>query len=106
MGGAVRGQKAQIGDTRVSSNGYHYTRTEAGWRLTHHLIAEKELGRPLESNESVRFVGDKTDLSPDNITIVLKGKSSLRRRQAQLEARIAELQAELRFINQEIAESE
>ena len=98
-----RGKEATIGDTRVSPNGYHYTRTEAGWRLSHHIVAEEMLGRPLNDGERVRFKSkNKLDLSEDNIEVVLKGKTSLRRRKAQLEARIEELQAELRYVNNEL----
>lgn len=101
-----RGKESQIGDTRVSPNGYHYTRTESGWRLTHHLVAERILGRPLEPDERVQFKDSKKRLDvanmEKNIDIILKGKSSLRRRKAQLEARIAELQAELEYVNNEI----
>jgi hypothetical protein len=98
-----RGKTAEIGDTRVAPNGYHYTRTEGGWVLTHHLAAEKLLGRPLRAEERVKFKSkDKTNFSPSNIEVILKGKSSLRRRKAQLEARIEELQAELKYVNNEL----
>lgn len=100
----VRGAKAEIGNTRIAQNGYHYTRTESGWRLTHHLLAEEMLGRPLTDDERVQFKDSKKRSNPtkDNIVIVQKGKSSLRRRKAQIEARIAELQSELEYINKEL----
>jgi hypothetical protein len=99
----VRGQNATVGDTRVSANGYHYTRTEEGWRLTHQLVAEKKLGRPLAADERVRFKDKKRDnLKPENIEVVIKGTTSLRRRKAVIENRIEELQAELAEINKEI----
>lgn len=98
----MRGQAANVNDTRVSANGYHYTRTESGWRLTHHLVAEGLLGRKLQPDERVVFrTKNKLDLSEDNIQVVPKGKSSVRRRIAQVEARIAELQAELHDLKHE-----
>jgi hypothetical protein len=66
----VRGKASTVGDTRVSLNGYHYTRTTEGWQLTHRLIAEEKLGRPLRENERIRFVdNDRTHLDPDNIHV-------------------------------------
>ena len=51
----------------------------------------------------VRFVdGDKKNLTIKNVKVIEKGRSSLRRRKAQVEARIQELQAELDEINTEI----
>ena len=99
----ARGRSATVGDTYTAANGYHYTRTKDGFRLTHHILAEKLLGRPLRSNEMVRFVdGDKKNLTIKNVKVIEKGRSSLRRRKAQVEARIQELQAELDEINTEI----
>jgi hypothetical protein len=66
----MRGKASSIGDTRVSLNGYHYTRTETGWQLTHRLVAEEKLGRPLRENERIRFVdNDRTNLDSDNIVV-------------------------------------
>jgi hypothetical protein len=105
----ARGQNAEVGATRVAQNGYHYTKVAdrgdktPGWRLTHHLVAEKNLGRPLRADERVSFKnGKKNDLSPKNIVVSEKGKTSLRRRLAHLEARISELQAERDEILQEL----
>lgn len=98
-----RGKAAGVGDTRTAKNGYHYTKTESGWRLTHHLTAEKMLGRPLKDNEIVQFKGSKLNYDdPDNIRIIVKRTSSLRKRKAQLEAKIEELQAELDQVNKEL----
>lgn len=95
-----RGRTSEIGDTMVNANGYHNTRTERGWRLTHQLVAEKKLGRSLLPDEIVKFVdGDKTNLEPDNILVIKKNTVSLRRRKAVLEARIEDLLAELAEIN-------
>jgi len=101
----ARGQTAADGDTRVSANGYHYTRQNGKWKLTHHIAAEKMLGRPLREDERVHFLtGNKLDMSQDNIKVVKKGKANLRARRARLEIRIQELQAELDEVNKEIAE--
>jgi HNH endonuclease len=98
-----RGQAAEVGETRVSRNGYHYTKTAGGWVLTHHLVAEEMLGRPLKNDERVHFKsGDKLNLTPTNIYVVQQGKSNLRRRKAQLETRIEELQAELALVLKEL----
>jgi uncharacterized protein YgiM (DUF1202 family) len=104
----ARGQNVPVGTTRTSQNGYHYTKVEddgsgkPGWRLTHHLVAEKHLGRKLREDERVSFKGKKTDLRWENIIVSEKGQGSQRRRKAQLEARIAELQAELDEIDAEL----
>ena len=96
----ARGKESEAGATRVSPNGYHYTKTLDGWRLTHHIVAEKMLGRPLAADERVKFRSkDKLNLSPDNVEVIFKGTSSLRRRKAALEVRIIELQEELNEIN-------
>jgi len=103
-GGLVgKGARAEVGAERVAQNGYHYVKCEGGWRLKHHLVAEKMLGRPLKLEERVHFIGSKTDFSPKNIRIVEKGKSSAKRRLAVVEARIEELQAERAELLSEIA---
>jgi hypothetical protein len=69
----MRGKRSEVGDTRVSLNGYHYTRTESKWELTHRLIAQAKLGRPLMDCERIRFVdNDRTNLDPDNIVVYVK----------------------------------
>lgn len=89
-----RGVQSKDGDTNVSKNGYHYTRQNGKWRLTHHLIAEKKLGRPLRENELVRFCdSDRTNFEPGNIEVIVR-KGSLRGRIAAIEAKIMELEAE------------
>lgn len=100
----MRGQKSGVGDERVAENGYHYTKTETKWTLTHHLIAEQALGRKLDPDERVSFKDGKRDnLDPDNIQVSKKARGSLRRRKAQLEARLAEIQGEIDQINEELA---
>jgi hypothetical protein len=96
-----RGRTSKDGDTNVSANGYHYTRKDGKWRFTHHLIAERNLERSLHDNESAYFVdGNRKNLSPDNIGIRIKGQVSNGRKKARLEARIAELQAELEDLSE------
>lgn len=91
-----RGHASKVGETNISSNGYHHTRTENGWRLTHHIVAETILGRPLKEEEMVRFKdSDKSNLDPSNIDVVVKKKRP-RARAAKLRAKIMEMQDELR----------
>lgn len=86
---------AKVGETRVYTNGYHYTRTPTGWRLTHHLIAEQKLGRPLVAGERAYFTdGDRKNLNPDNIEVVASVGSKERRINHIVE-QIAQLEEEL-----------
>lgn len=90
----ARGTTANIGTERTSPNGYRYRKTEDGWELVHRLLAEEKIGRKLTENEYATFKdGDKTNLEPTNIIIQIRGRSSLRRRLAQIDARLAELNA-------------
>jgi hypothetical protein len=90
-----RGKASKVGDTKVSPNGYHYTRMPDGWQLTGRVIAAEKLGRALKSNERVRFLdGNQLNLDPDNIE-VRETKVTNGTRKARLEARIEELQAKL-----------
>ncbi len=99
----ARGKASKVGDQRVAKNGYHYTRTVEGWRLTHHIIAEDTLKRPLKPDEMVRFKdGKRWNLNPDNIIIIQKGNGALNRRRAQIEAQIQGLQAELADIEEAV----
>lgn len=92
----MRGQASKLGDTRIAPNKYHYTKTETGWRLTHHIVAEKVLGRPLRYNERVAFKdSDRANLEPNNIVVTQKGVASKEQRKARIRARIAELTAQL-----------
>lgn len=89
-----RGATATIGDERWSPNGYLYRRLEDGWQLVHRLVAEEKIGRKLNENEYATFLdGDRTNLDRDNIVVRLRGRTSLRRRLAQVEARLVELNA-------------
>lgn len=96
----MRGKPSQVGDTRTAPNGYHYTNTHQGWRLTHHILAEQIIGRPLREDERVEFKDkDRTNLSADNLNVVKKGESTKARTRARLTARIQELQAQLRELD-------
>lgn len=97
-----RGQKASPGDTRWSPNGYHYTRLEKKWELTHRILAEKKLGRPLADDERVTFQdNDRTNLTVENIVVRKKNIVSNASRRARLEARIEELQAQVEALDEE-----
>jgi len=99
----VRGSRSVIGDTRVAQNGYHYTRTGDGWKLTHHIIAESRLGRNIRADERVVFVDrDRTNLDPGNISVQKKVTGSLRKKEAALVARIQELEGQLKDVRQQI----
>jgi hypothetical protein len=92
----MRGKNAQDGDTRVAPNGYHYTKENGKWRLTHHIVAERALGRSLTGAERVSFKdGDRENLSPENILVAPK-KNTKQDRIARLKERIAALQQELK----------
>lgn len=91
----ARGAPSPIGTVRVSQNGYHYTKTEDCWRLTHHIIAEEALGRPLHANERATFIdGDKTNLKPGNIRVVFKSAASIKKRILEIDLKMGELQYE------------
>lgn len=87
----------------MSPNGYAYTKTKDGWELTQRLLAEKKLGRKLESHEYVRCNGDKANPKLEDIEICIRGKTSLRRRKLALEARIKDLQDELNYVNKQLS---
>jgi hypothetical protein len=90
----MRGKAASVGDTNVSANGYHYTRTTTRWRLTHHLLAEANLNRNLHDDEQAYFIdGDKTHLVMENVGVRAK-QTSHSKRKGQLFARIEQLCAE------------
>ena len=98
----ARGQRADVGDVRTSPNGYHYTRTKEGWTLTHRLVCESKLGRPIATNERVRFLDkDRTNLSPENLEVYRTFQSSLNKRIARLESKIEDLTAELEILVRE-----
>jgi len=101
----ARGTTSSIGDTHTAPNGYHYTRTEKGWQLTHHVIMEAKIGRPINKDtETVRFRDhDRDNLDPDNIYIEPKKTQTANRRLAVMIAQRAELDAQIKAIQAEIA---
>jgi hypothetical protein len=63
-----RGARSEVGEERISQNGYRMIRTEKKWEFKHRVIAEEKLGRPLEEGERVTFIdGDPLNCDPDNI---------------------------------------
>lgn len=97
----TRGKPSEVGATKVSGNGYHYTRTPNGWELTGRYIGAQKLGRALRSNERIKFLdGNQLNLDPDNIE-VREVKTTSGTKKAQLEARIEELQAKLAELEHE-----
>ena len=99
----ARGQKAKDGDTRVAPNGYHYTKVKGKWELTHRLTIEKAMGRKLRHNERVRFKdGDRTNfMDPKNIQVYVVREGTKARRIAELEAKIEDMQAEVKRLREE-----
>ena len=93
-----RGNVAEDGATMVSKNGYHYTKQNKKWRLTHHIVAEEKLGRPLREDERVSFADkNRKNLKPSNLVIDRRGQTSIRTRMARIQAKIDELEAELAY---------
>ena len=99
----ARGNKLEVGSETVNADGYTYTKTEKGWRLKHHIIAEKKLARALKTSERVYFIdGDRSNLVSDNIAIARKGSSSRARRIEALRQAIDDKMVELEeLIDQE-----
>lgn len=101
----TRGATSKDGDTFVNANGYHHTRVNGKWVATHRLVAEEKLGRALRGDEFVSFLdGDRNNLLADNIIIKKRGATSVRRRKAQLVARIEELYGQLADVCKELGE--
>lgn len=94
----MRGQKSENGATRVAPNGYHYTKVDGKWKLTHRMVAEKKIGRPLRENERIRFKDlDRNNYSdPDNLIVYVTKEKSKAARIAIIQAKIQELEAELK----------
>jgi hypothetical protein len=103
-----RGQVSEIGSITTSQNGYQYIRTETGWRLRHHVIAEEHiLRRPLEPYEIVRFRdGNKKNIHPDNLLVARKGTSRVRARLAKVISEIQQLEAERDLLMKEIEQED
>ena len=100
-----RGTASKVGDTMVNANGYNCTRTEDGWRFTHHLIAEAKYGRPINSDtEMVKFAdGNNKNLDPTNIIVTAKKAPTANARLAKLYALRAEIDAEIQNIEAKLA---
>lgn len=102
-----RGAVQPIGTERKAANGYWYVKVAKGdgtaWKLKHHLVAEKTLGRPLQQEQARFKDGNIENFSPDNIEVIPIGKASIRRRIAQLESRIKDLQGELAYYQKKLA---
>lgn len=92
-----KGTKSTPGQIRIAANGYSYTKTKTGaWRLTHHLVAERALGRPLSQGERCFFLdGNRSNLDPKNIGVVSKVQTK-ESRIVWLKEKIWQYQAELR----------
>jgi hypothetical protein len=89
-----RGAEAPIGAERVAPNGYRYRKMDYGWELVSRVLMIEKIGRPLREDEYVAFIdGDKTNIVIENLEIRIRGKASLRKRLAQVEARLAEMLA-------------
>jgi hypothetical protein len=89
-----RGIVTPIGTRRLSQNGYWYEKTRDGWQLVSRLVAEEKLGRKLATDEYVGYVdNDRENIEPENIIVRKRGQASVRRRLAQVEARVAEFSA-------------
>lgn len=99
----ARGETSPLGSERVAQNGYHYIKTPQGWRLKHHIIAEKTLGRPIDTKiETVKFLDrNRTNFDPANIVVEPKRNVTVASRKARIESRIEELQAQLHELEDE-----
>lgn len=93
------------GATRLAPNGYHYTKKDGEWRLTHHILAEENIGEPLDTKKYMaRFRnGDRTDLRPSNIVVSLKKGVSVPKKLAILYAKRDDILAEIAELENELA---
>ncbi len=93
-----RGAKAKNGATRVAPNGYHYTKKNDKWHLTHRMIVEEKLGRPMLATERCFFIdGDKTNVDPENIGIN-EVKGGIDKKIAEIEEKISDLKIQLKSL--------
>jgi hypothetical protein len=99
----MKGRSSKIGETRISPNGYHYTRISNKWELTGRLVAGKRLGRPLTERERVRYIDkDKLNNDPDNLIVYETTKTGTARKLAQLRARRDELNGRIELLEEEL----
>jgi len=95
----MRGVRARNGATKISQNGYHYTKREDKWYLTHRLIVEEVLGRPITPEERVRFLDkDKTNLSVNNLEVYQIKQRSVKAQIAELESKRDDIDAKLEIL--------
>lgn len=102
----ARGQAAVIGDERWSPNGYHYTKTKSGWQLTHRMLMEEKLGRPLLPTERVVFKNsNRRDVRIENLVLteVKTDLKKMRQKLATIQDKIRELQAQEQDTKEAIA---
>lgn len=73
-----KGKHAELGAENKAPNGYVYIKTTTGWRLKHHLIAEKELGRTIDSKKERVFFKDNNrgNFDPSNIGVAPKNTAA------------------------------
>jgi hypothetical protein len=61
------------------------------------------MGRPLRNTERVRFIdGDRTNLDPNNLRVTNHKPKSYKSRIARLEAKQADIDAELEYLREEL----
>jgi hypothetical protein len=98
-----------VGDEFVNANGYTQVKTaDRGWVAKHILIAEGKIGRRIDpKKEMVKFDdGNRSNLHSDNIKIIPRGQSSLRKRLAQLEAKRDDIVEEIKWIKEQLGEKQ
>lgn len=103
-----RGQTSEVGAQRESANGYRYTKThDRGWVLDHWLVWEEFAGRKVNpTKETIRFRdGNKHNMEPTNLTAIPKGTATLRKREAELMAKIKDYQDELAYVQKQLSAS-
>ena len=98
-----RGENAPMGSERTSQNGYAYVKTPDGWRLKHHIIAERKYGRSVDTKiERVIFADhNRKNFDPANIVIEKKKGVTKEAQKARLQSRIDELQGQLETLEEE-----
>jgi hypothetical protein len=98
----ARGKAAQVGDERISPNGYHYTREPQGWELTGRLVAGKARGKPLAKNERVRYTdGNRLNNDPSNLVVYQVKEQSASNQLERLYSKRDEIQAQIDDLERE-----
>lgn len=90
------GSQKPEGHRFQAANGYWYEKRNGKHRLLHHLIAEEQIGAPIDTRiHRVSFKdGNRENLDPDNIVVTQKSKGKQQRIDA-IKKKIALLQEEL-----------